>query len=419
MTPVALIIATLLAAMAIAAAAAMAVMWRDRTWDLAAQRMRRRLNQLAAVGERRHLELHEAGPLRSLGEALNSFVDSQERDIAAMKADVEAQQMQLGRVSMQLAALVSGLPQGVIVCGTDHRITLCNDRAASLLGSSAAVGESIFTSLGEEQVQLALDRVTHWRSEEEESVPTAQWVAHQDMRLLRVLLSPIVDSEGYVLSLEDVTRSIDWNSRRERLLRDLNEGMRGAVGNLRAAVETVHRYPDMEPDRRECFNEVIRTEVQHISLWLHEATRRADTSSAAAWPLDEMQARDIGDLVQRGIERRLRLPVGRAHQGDSAAAGVDGHGLCQAIVDLAARLAEHFTLPSLTVETGSSGRFVQLMLAWNGSPLDAELLRAWRHDAVERMLQRHDAELWSEFDRERAMGRLCLQLPAVVAAVAA
>ena len=61
------------------------------------------------------------------------------------------------------------------------------------------------------------------------------------------------------------------HSTRDQLLQQVTEGSRAALGNLRAAAETIQQYPDMEPARRERFFGVIGDEAQRLSRQLDEA----------------------------------------------------------------------------------------------------------------------------------------------------
>ncbi len=70
---------------------------------------------------------------------------------------------------------------------------------------------------------------------------------------------------GYVLTVENITRSIEEEERRDQALHTLSQGSRSAIGNIRAAVANLLDYPDMEPELRERFLRVIDDEVARRS----------------------------------------------------------------------------------------------------------------------------------------------------------
>jgi DNA polymerase-3 subunit epsilon len=326
---------------------------------------------------------------------------------------------QLAQCSGRLAALVAGLPQGVVVCGADHRVVLCNERVARMLGApEAAEGQSIFTLLDEDHVLHALDRLDRPRAD----AAPMQWITERGGRSLRVMMAGVSNRDapdGYVLVIEDVTRSVEMEERRERLLQEMSESTRASLGNIRAAIETMLRFPDMAPEQRAQFSEVIRQEGEHLSQRLGAAFRQAEAPAAASWPLEDLPAEELGDLLHMALERRLQRSVGRSHGGESPLVVVDSQGLVRCMGDLAIQLLDHLALQGLAVRTESAGRFVRLALCWNGPPLEAKTLHAWRRQALEQVLLRHGAELWAEFDGQAGSGRLCLQLPAPATATPA
>jgi DNA polymerase-3 subunit epsilon len=63
---------------------------------------------------------------------------------------------------------------------------------------------------------------------------------------------------GYVLTIENITRNFEREAERDQALQALTDGNRAALGNIRAAVETLLDSPEMEADIRERFMRVIR-----------------------------------------------------------------------------------------------------------------------------------------------------------------
>jgi DNA polymerase-3 subunit epsilon len=315
------------------------------------------------------------------------------------------------------------------VCNEDGRIGQCNERAAQLL-EGAAPGASVYEWVDQSRALHALDKVGR-RLEQEVAHPVAQWVATRGERLLRVLLAPVLDPRnepaGFVLLVEDVTRVVESDSRRERLLRDLTEGTRASLASIRAAAEMVHQYPDMDGEQRRRFGEVIHDEAGRMSARLDAALAAAGQSLRGSWPLEDMPVTDLADALQRNIERSLGVPAGRGDSTDGADVSVDSHALVHALTALAARLVSRLYVRSMMLETMAAGRFVRLALCWNGAPLAPEVLSDWQAQpladagqggaaTLDQLLQRHGAEMWSQADRVRSVNRVFLQLPVALTA---
>ncbi len=404
--------------------------WWMGAYPLAAASMTEEVAQVQAGSGGRRVTLAGAAPMRQLGDAVNGLVEVHDRLRSQVQRRVEEARQQVEEERGRLAALMSELAHGVIVCDRDGRILLHNDLALQLLdGAEAgphaapARGHSIYGLLDKSQVLHALDRIGH-RLDQHAARPMAQFVASRGERLLRVQMAPVPDAQlevgGFVAVLDDITRSVESDSRRERLLRQLTEGTRASLANLRAAVETLQQYPDMEADRRRRFMEMMREESRQMSLRLDAAVAAAAEIPGTPWPLEDMPAADLANALQRSIERRLGVTAAARNDGQGPWLSVDSHALVQALTRIAARLTERFGVRSVIVETAAAGRFVQLALCWSGPALDAELLRRWQDEpcadgdaaTLDELLSRHGAEIWSVADRAQGVGRVCLQFPA-------
>ena len=70
---------------------------------------------------------------------------------------------------------------------------------------------------------------------------------------------------GYVLTVDNITKSLEEESRREKVLHSLTEGSRSALGSIRAAVANLIDYPDMDAELRERFVKVVDDEAARMS----------------------------------------------------------------------------------------------------------------------------------------------------------
>src|SRR5207237_2123007 len=135
-------------------------------WPQAAVRMAHEVGLLDTPGAGRRVTLGGAAAMRQLGDAFNAFADAQQRLHERMQTRVDEARARVDEASNRLAALVSGLPQGAVVCNEDGRIVMCNERAARLLASvdhpeaePVGPGHSIFTWLDQGQCLHALDKI--------------------------------------------------------------------------------------------------------------------------------------------------------------------------------------------------------------------------------------------------------------------
>lgn len=340
----------------------------------------------------------------------------------------------------RFAALIADLGLGVVVCNLDGRVLLCNPRARDLFpaqGTGGAVplglGRSIYTVFDRQMIAHALEMVA------EKPGATSHFIAAAPSgRLLRAQVAPVraasdtahvtgpqeVALAGYLLLLDDITATFESESTRDALLQDLTEGSRGPLGNLRAAVETLDSYPDMEPEQRMRFVGVIRQEAERLGRRVESSSREFAAVVKARWPLEEMRGADLMAAAQRRIAARLNIPVTLEEVADDQWLLVDSFSMLQAMTYLATRLREEYEIRDVrlrfTVEEGRA----HVDLIWSGAFMSTETVMHWELDpmhvagestplTLRDVIDRCGGEVW--FQRARASHRAYFRflLPAI------
>jgi DNA polymerase-3 subunit epsilon len=388
------------------------------------------------LGANRNFRVAPEGPpeVRQLAQAANDL--AQQRD--ALMDDVDAQ-IATAKASVEeeknrLAALMSELAQAVVVCNLDGRILLYNNRArlqfkalsqgpTSVAGGALiGLGRSIFSILEKSQVEHASEvirqRLTAGKAAIANFVTTTR-----GGQLLRVQMVPVLAAageegeaamSGYVLTVENITRSIELEARRDQVLHALTEGSRAAIGNIRAAAANLIDYPDMEPELRERFVKVVDDEAAKMSRSLDQTMNEFSDSMKTRWPLDDILGIDIIAAAQRRIEDKLKLPIKTESIDDALWVKADSFSLVFAVVFLASRLQDHYDPRELRFRLSSNGRLAYLDLIWAGQAMSSETFYTWEMEAmhvggetsplsVRDVIDRHGGEIW--YEREKAAHR--------------
>jgi len=395
----------------------------------AARRLAEELRLIHTVNPEHRVTPAGGAELRELAAEINRFADAHvalQRDVGAR---IEESNLRLAQEKNRLAALMSELAQSVLVCNVEGRILLYNARATQLLGpeggAPVGLGRSIFGLLDKSAVVHALDKLRR-RLEQSDAHPVAHFVTARGGALLRGQMAPVLDTAGavagFVLLLEDITRSVEINSRRDVLLQQLIEGIRASLANIRAAAETVQQHPQMEAQRRQRFTEVIREESQRLSVRLDQTLARGADTLRAPWPLEDMLAADLVFALQRNFEVGVGVTASAADAGEPLWLAVDSHALVQALTHVAGRLRAGFGTRVVTLAVVAEGRFASLSMRWTGPPLDPSLLHEWEQQPItvggegqsatlKEVIERHGGELWCKSDREGGANSLSVQLP--------
>jgi len=391
------------------------------------------------LGANRNFRVAPEGPpeVRELGRAANDLAQQRDELLNDVDEQIRQAKASVEEEKNRLAALMSELAQGVVVCNLDGRILLYNSRArlqftalaqgpTSMSGGALiGLGRSIFSILERGQITHSLETIQQ-RLARGSAEATANFITStRSGQLLRAQMAPVlrtgagvataanVDSlpptppawqggdntgsqaapaqgglaaasmgaplevTGYVLTIENITRNFEREAERDQALQLLTDGNRAALANIRAAVETLIDTPDMEADYRERFTRVIADESAAMTERLEATMNRFADALKTRWPLEDVLGVDILAAAARRIEDRLQLLIKNEDQDTSLWVRVDSFALIQAITFLASRLQEHYSIRELRLRLVAEGKMVFVDLIWSGKVVSSETLYAW------------------------------------------
>lgn len=447
------IVIALMAAMAAAAV----VKGLHQTYVAAPARLAETAQVLLASDAGRKLDIVGSPETRALAEVVNAMAEQR----SALRRDVEARIREakdsVEEEKNRLAALMSELTQSVLVCNLDGRILLYNNRArlqframseapsAAGGGELIGLGRSIYTVFERNLIAHALETIQH-RLRRSAAQPVANFVTTTRAgQLLRVQMAPVLSTAaetepgeegeggdggaertvtGFILMLDNITRTFENESRRDQMLHALTEGNRSALGNVRAAAEMLD-FPDLQDELRERFRKVIRDEVQAMSARLDQTANEFADSLKARWPLEEMLGADLIAAAQRRIENRIKLPTKLEDVDESLWVKVDSFSLIQALTYLASRLSDEFEVREVRFRLSGAGRLLHLDLIWSGQAMSTETVMSWELEpmnfagensplTVRDVIERHDGEMWLEREKVRHRAFFRILLPAAL-----
>lgn len=402
------------------------------------------------LGANRNFRVRLDGPpeVQQLAQAANdlaaqrdALLDDVDSRIAQANASVEEEKN-------RLAALMSELAQAVVVCNLDGRILLYNNRARLQFkalsqgpttvagGALIGLGRSIFSILEKNQVEhsqeIIRQRLANGKSALANFVTTTR-----GGQLLRVQMVPVLSAAlepaeaqmtGYVLTVDNITRTLEEEARRDQALHSLTEGSRAALGSIRAAVANLIDYPEMDSELRERFVKVVDDEAARMSQRLDQTMHEFSDSMKTRWPLEDVLATDIISAAQRRIEDKLKLPTKTEEVDETLWIKADSFSLVFALVFIAERLQDHYQVRDLRFRTVSEGKLAYLDLIWVGQAISSETFYTWEMETMQALgetsslslrdvIDRHGGEIW--YQREKAAHRAFFRFVLPVATPAA
>ncbi len=371
-----------------------------------------------------------ASELAELASAINGLADayrSLQRESESRAVEARAR---LEEERNRLAALMSELAQGILVCNAEGTILLYNELARTLFaGPNAAphplvgLGRSLFALIDRGQVSHAVQKLQR-SLERGERLPTARFVAATPAgRLIKAQVAPYLDAEarlGVVLALEDVTFLLDREAQRRSLLQTFATRIRGPAANIRVAAENLAAYPEIDARRRAQFIDIVAAESRALATSIDDALREYADALKASLTLEDMRAADLLELARQRIAGALQITAEVVEAGDEVWIRVDSYALVQAMTHLVARLREEHGLRRIELHARLTGRFAQIDIAWHGASVAAEALSLWETQpiragteqtplTVREVLEQHGGEVWLQAGETAGARTGCLR----------
>ncbi|WP_290647657.1 exonuclease domain-containing protein [Aquisalimonas sp.] len=367
--------------------------------------------------------------------ALGSLPDATVELATALKDSRQEIRQAMDRATAQveeqktwLEVILQSLSEGVLVCNRRHQILLYNNAAVSILGLPEAIGlgRPLFNILSKAPVQHTLERLErhHGDGVSEAAELTAPFVCSSaDARqMLHARIALILDQNraitGHLITLIDISEDVALLARGDAIRLALTRDLRGVVGNIRAAAETLNAYPDMTAEERHSFDDVILNESETLSRRIEELGQEIRGQLLGRWPMADLFISDLVSCVQ---ERLRDLPSVQVNLvGMPLWLHGDSLSLMQALDCLIRQLHEETEASEFDIESLLADQAIYLEVRWAGKPLSADGLEAWLDtpcddeasgQRIREVLERHECEPWSQAGRGENQAVVRLPLP--------
>jgi DNA polymerase-3 subunit epsilon len=389
----------------------------------------------------KHRVQRVAGPaeVQQLAQTINDFADRFQNLLADDELKIQKARAELEDERNRLAALVSELTEGVVVCNLEGRILLYNNQAKQLLGHPTeemangngisgfmGLGRSIFSIIDYDSITHALEDLGYRLEKQDDNLVSNFVVSGPNGQLIRARMVPVLDQgktmSGFVITLEDMTQLFESSTRRDRLLKSLTEGTRASLANIRAAIETIAEYPEMAPEEQQQFQTVIRVEAEQLSDKLNETMNTHAADLKAHWRLEPMLGSNLIWAIRRRFEDRLAVTTEVDELDEDLWLKVDSYAVVQALSQLMRQLQAKFNIHGVTFRLKKTERIAALDMLWHNGPIDTETLWLWQKDAsvsntegfslpLNDVAERHGGEIWCQTDKQSGAAYLRLLLP--------
>jgi len=375
--------------------------------------------------------------IRELALAVNALAERHETLTGGVEERIRQAHADLGNETNRLAALMSELASGVVVCTIEGRILLYNEHARQMFSAAGVpgfigLGRSLFSLLDRHLVVHALDQL-RYRLAQGDARPVSVFLASPGPSLLvRVRMAPVMgtasvdgrplEPSGFFLLMDDVGGEVALYEQRDQLLEQLIQSARATLASIRMAAENLESFPQMGPDRQAQFAAIISAEAHRLTAHLERATREHSDLVRSLWSPEQMRAVDLVAIARRRIQEHLGLSTGTGELDESLWVSADSYSMAQALCFVVRRVADELAGRDVRFHVTASGRHARIDVEWAGNPAPGASAMAWETAplisggeasplTLREVLGRHHAEAWCESDAGIAGGRFRLLLP--------
>jgi DNA polymerase-3 subunit epsilon len=199
-----------------------------------------------------------------------------------------------------LAAVLAEQAAAVIACSDAGRVLLYTPAAATLVQQLApetylGLGRTVFALFRRSAIQHGLERLALARERGSSHPAAAMLLAMRSGALVHARFTPLAGRRlrGFFLHL---------HARESPAIANDDDAARRSLASLRAAVEMLRDYSQMNPEERMRFIEIADEESARLM-------KRVDTGAERRWPLEDMSGETLLELLKTQFENALGRPL--------------------------------------------------------------------------------------------------------------
>jgi DNA polymerase-3 subunit epsilon len=386
-----------------------------RNYIIPVLRMAEQTRLITAANPDFRIKAEGARELVTLASMINESADAFQK----LQRDVDSRIHNSNRAVRQernrLAALMSELPYGVVVCNLDGMILLYNRLATEMLtvqggeqGGAVGLGRSVFGVLDREPLVHALEIMNH-AFEHGQAQPSLGLMTRLcGSRFIRVNLAPVSNDDnssltGFVLSLEDITGEVRANNERDHLLQTMIDALQSSLGRLYRQISDDGVAPKTDAEGCRHHRQAIASLASDLEEQLAMARRLYSEHQHAYGKRENVLGDTLLQLIARNLDERFSLRVEIA-AGPAVWLKIDSYGIVQALTNLAGRLAAEYSISALELSIdGAAAEAARLSVSWASGVVPSDTVRNWvssplfmnsegAPDSAAAIALRHDSE---------------------------
>lgn len=382
------------------------------------------VNQLAdetqiitTVNPDHRLKVHGSYDVVRLADIINQSADK----FATIQTDVK-RQLQKAKTATEtekaiLAALLEGLPQGIIVCNADGKIVFYNRKVKSFFTRHHSeapkwmgLDRSIYGIVDKALVERAIERIGQKLAESKHHLSERFLMGTYDDIALPAELVPVLDSQhhitGFIIYIED---SVEKFQKKQELFSNLQSWKHQLIQSVSVIKTAAEVMKDGSYESEEDRNQLVQILCKESAMAARTLSKTEITSQwypDRPWPLTPVDAGEwCRYLVHRSGEA-VEVDLNVDAQDIQAQISIDMHHFTNAILFVIGRIADEGGTRKIDGRFYQQGAWLYLDLLWRGDFNTVECLKQWKECipavrdlrleiSLADILRLHGAKLWT------------------------
>jgi len=360
-----------------------------------------------------------------LSQSINDAAERLQEMQMTVGQHLESVNTRLEEEKSTLAAVIAGLPEGILVCNLEGDILLYNQRAreffpcseqdqthgflCGFLGLGRSVYSLIEPFLIETGIQVLSTGLKDKRTHQAYSVMTKGAAD----RLLRMEMVPVRDKDrelnGFILVLHDLSQQMEIERTTQDLIEWFMEETHYSVAGICESVDEVLKNRARSQQDVQHFKTKICENVQVLSGELEEALEDLPGVFRTQWPMQRLHLEDLVALFKKEAAFHSPIRITTSFLAETGDVEVEIYTFVKVLLILLNALALEHDVQSVTCRTSFQGEQAQLDLIWSGDPVPETVLAYWKQTSlqgqdrglslsVREVLIRHRVQLSSKAD---------------------
>ena len=347
---------------------------------------------ISSVNVGHRIALRGASEVQQLISTINKYADEHEKLQTDVDEKISNSRIALDAERNRLAALMSEIPNGVVVCNIDGQILLYNPQAQKFLSTVSkdgvkakpiGLGRSIFALVERNPILHCLDVLQQAISSGKQDLVTG-FMLPLGEHYLRFNMAPVFERSnenknmtGFVLTIEDIAPEIESDTRLESWLQQLIDDIEGSLLHARNAITTILGNPGMEANELATHRQTIDSETVTIKKRLDRTREEAARNIHTVTRREEVLGQHFFAVLSKHLEDRFGIISHATITGDGWL-NLDSYMAVQGIAFLAGRLKKRSGIDRLDLDLVKMADHLSIGISWAPDRVRKEDVDSWQ-----------------------------------------